>query len=64
MAILAVTVSFVSWAQEQVKFTVNIQNKKADVISIKNNMGKDIQQIKANDKGIFEATFGVAEGMY
>jgi thiol-disulfide isomerase/thioredoxin len=64
MAILAVTISFVSWAQEQVKFTVNIQNKKADVISIKNNMGKDIQQIKANDKGIFEATFGVAEGMY
>lgn len=64
MTLLALTFTVLTWAQEQVKFTADIRNKTADVITIKNNMGKDIQQIKANDKGIFEATFGVAEGMY
>lgn len=64
MTILALTFVILGWGQEQVKLSAAIRNKKANVIAIKNNMGKDVQQINANDKGVFEAAFGVAEGMY
>ena len=64
MTILALTFVILGWGQEQVKLSAAIRNKKANVIAIKNNMGKDVQQINANDKGVFEAAFGVAERMY
>ena len=64
LGFIAVLFSTLVWAQDQVAVKFEITNRIGDVVYIKNSMGKDVQQINVNDKGFFEARFGVAEGMY
>jgi thiol-disulfide isomerase/thioredoxin len=51
------------FAQDTMAFQAKITNKNGDVLYIKDNK-TIVQEIKINDKGIFEAKFPIKEGMY
>jgi len=51
------------FSQESMTFQAEITNKNGDVIYIKDNQNI-IQEIKADSKGVFKATFPVKEGLY
>jgi len=59
--ILTLTVSF---AQEKVTFRAEIANRNGDIIFIQDSNEKNIQEIKINEKGIFESTFSIKEDFY
>ena len=59
--ILTLTVSF---AQEKVTFRAEIANRNGDIIFIQDSNKKNIQEIKINEKGIFESTFSIKEDFY
>ena len=52
------------FAQGKVNFRAEIANRNGDVIYINTPANKTIKEIKVNDKGIFEASFEVADGDY
>lgn len=52
------------FAQGKVKFKATISNRNGDVITIKDNANKTIKEITGNKKGVFEASFEVADGFY
>ena len=54
----------IGFAQGKVNFRAEIANRNGDVIYINTNTNKTVKEIKVNDKGIFEATFEVADGDY
>lgn len=56
--------SVVGFSQETVKFQAQIENKNGDLLYIKDAMGKVVQEIKINPKGIFQAEFPVQQGIY
>lgn len=60
----ALTVSTVALAQKTVTFKAEIANRNGDVLYIKDNKNQTLQEIKVNDKGVFESTFEVPEGDY
>ena len=51
-------------SQNQLHFKAEIANRNGDVIYIKDTLNKTIKEIKVDDKGIFEASFDVKEGLY
>lgn len=52
------------FAQKTVSFQADIANRNGDVLYIRTAQNKPFQEIKADDKGIFKATFEAAEGGY
>ncbi|MES2410580.1 MAG: TlpA disulfide reductase family protein [Bacteroidota bacterium] len=55
--------SAAGFSQGTMTFQANIENRNGDVIYIKENKTV-VQEIKVNDKGIFQAQFPIKEGMY
>jgi thiol-disulfide isomerase/thioredoxin len=55
--------AFVAVSQESITFQAEIANKNSESIYIKDNQSV-IQEIKADNKGNFKATFAVKEGLY
>jgi hypothetical protein len=62
-AALLVFVSMTVFAQETMTIQVDITNRKGDVVYLREGR-KNIQEIKADDKGVFKSTFAIKEGMY
>jgi hypothetical protein len=62
-AALLVFVSMTVFAQETMTIQVDIANRKGDVVYLREGR-KNIQEIKADDKGVFKSTFAIKEGMY
>lgn len=62
---LAAVILFSSFAfsQGNMKFQAKIENKNGDVLYIRD-AKKTVQEIKINDKGVFQAEFPITEGMY
>lgn len=57
--------SNIGFAQSDVvKFQADIVNRNGDIVYIKDNQNKTVQEIKINDKGIFKASFPITNGMY
>ena len=54
----------IGFAQGKVNFRAEIANRNGDVIYINTNTNKTVKEIKVNDKGVFEASFEVADGDY
>lgn len=54
----------IGFAQGKVNFRAEIANRNGDVIYINTPANKTIKEIKVNDKGVFEASFEVADGDY
>jgi thiol-disulfide isomerase/thioredoxin len=54
----------VGFAQGKVHFRAEIANRNGDVIYINTPANKTVKEIKVNDKGVFDATFEVADGDY
>jgi hypothetical protein len=61
--IFTIVVASVGLAQESMTFEAEISNKNSESLFIKDNKSV-IQEIKADSKGLFKATFAVKEGMY
>ena len=61
MTLMLATIGF---SQGKVNFRADIANRNGDVIYINTFANKTIKEIKVNDKGIFEASFEVADGDY
>jgi thiol-disulfide isomerase/thioredoxin len=61
--IFTIMVAAVGLAQESMTFQAEIANKNSESLFIKDNQSI-IQEIKADSKGLFKATFAVKEGMY
>ncbi|WP_333879169.1 TlpA family protein disulfide reductase [Flavobacterium sp.] len=61
--VLTVLVSGLALAQESMSFQAAITNKNGEILFIKNGR-QIIQEIKADDKGNFKATFPITAGMY
>ena len=51
-------------SQNQLHFKAEIANRNGDVIYIKDTLNKTIKEIKVDDKGIFKASFEIANGNY
>lgn len=62
-AALLFFVSMTVFAQETMTIQVDITNRKGDVVYLREGR-KNIQEIKADDKGVFKSTFTIKEGMY
>lgn len=62
-AALLFFVSMTVFAQETMTIQVDITNRKGDVVYLREGR-KNIQEIKADDKGVFKSTFAIKEGMY
>lgn len=56
-------IAFTGFSQENMAFQAKIENKNGDVLYIKEN-NTTVQEIKLNDKGIFQAKFPIKEGIY
>lgn len=56
-------ISFTGFSQENMAFQAKIENRNGDVLYIKEGKAT-VQEIKLNDKGIFQAKFPVKEGLY
>ncbi len=54
----------IGFAQGKVNFQAEIANRNGDVIYINTPANKTIKEIKVNEKGVFEASFEVADGEY
>lgn len=61
--IITIIVTTGTLAQESVTFQAEITNKNSESLFIKDNQSI-VQEIKADGKGLFKATFSVKEGMY
>lgn len=61
--LIAVMISFSGFSQETMAFQAKISNKNGDVLYIKQGR-TTVQEIKLNDKGIFQAKFPIKEGLY
>ena len=62
--LFTILIATVGFAQGKVNFKADITNRNGDVIYIKDNKNQTVQEIKVNDKGIFEASFDAVEGDY
>lgn len=62
-ALLFVLMATFSFAQETMTFDAKITNKNGDILFIKENR-KIIKEIKIDEKGNFNATFPITEGLY
>lgn len=62
--LFTVAIALVGFAQNNVKFKAEIANRNGDVIYIKDNKNATIQEIKVNEKGVFESSFEVVDGDY
>ncbi len=60
----ALVFSTFAMGQNKVNFKAEIANRNGDVIYIKDNKNQTLQEIKGNDKGVFESSFEVPEGYY
>ncbi len=60
----ALMLTAIGFAQGKVNFRAEIANRNGDVIYINTNTNKTVKEIKVNDKGVFEASFEVADGDY
>ncbi|MGC4040673.1 MAG: TlpA disulfide reductase family protein [Flavobacterium sp.] len=60
----ALLVTSILLAQENMAFQATIENKNGDILFIKDNTGKIIQEIPFNKKGMFQAQFEIKPGMY
>jgi len=56
--------SATAFAQDNMAFQAKIENKNGDILYIKDQTGKTVQEIKLNKKGMFQAQFEIKEGMY
>jgi thiol-disulfide isomerase/thioredoxin len=52
------------FAQSDMAFKAKIENRNGDVLYIKDQAGKIVQEIKLNPKGMFQAQFAVKDGIY
>jgi thiol-disulfide isomerase/thioredoxin len=63
-SLLILSISAISFAQDTMSFMAKITNKNGDILYLKDDRNKIIQEMKIDDKGVFQATFSIAEGMY
>ena len=61
--LLTAIVFFTGFSQENMAFQAKIENKNGDVLYIKEG-NTTVQEVKLNDKGIFQAKFPIKEGLY
>jgi len=62
--LFTLAIAVVGFAQEKVNFKADIANRNGDVIYIKDNKNQTVQEIKVNEKGVFEGSFDAVEGDY